>query len=211
MLDNKQNVTMKKHAEAKRKPAPSTMDRRVLRTRQLLQAALNTLILKQNYETISVEDICRVADIGRSTFYTHFVNKDDLKRSGLNTLQSQLLDRQKQALSNPHEYQQKTLSFSLVMFEHAHDHVGHYRAQVGNHGGSVALGSIRQMLGKLVRKELAEKGKAVYSSNMPRELVVQYVVGAFLSVLTWWLDGGAKLLPVEIDAMFQRLIVEGIA
>ena len=201
----------KKPAEAKHKPAAPTTDRRVTRTRQLLQAALNTLILKQNYETISVEDICRAADIGRSTFYTHFANKDDLKRSGLNTLQSQLLDRQKQALSNPHEYQQKTLSFSLVMFEHAHDHVGHYRAQVGNHGGSVALGSIRQMLGKLVRKELAEKGKAVYSSNMPRELVVQYVVGAFLSVLTWWLDGGAKLLPVEIDAMFQRLIVEGIA
>ena len=202
---------MKKHAEAKHKPAPPTMDRRVTRTRQLLQAALNALILKQNYETISVDDICRAANIGRSTFYTHFVNKDDLKRSGLNTLQLQLLDRQKQALSNPHEHQQKTLSFSLVMFEHARDHLDHYRAQVGNHGGSVALGSIRQMLGKLVRKELAEKGKAVYSSNMPRELVVQYVVGAFLSVLTWWLDGGAKLPPQKIDAMFQRLIVAGIA
>ena len=73
------------------------------------------------------------------------------------------------------------------------------------------MGSIRQMLGKLVRKELAEKGKAVYSSNMPRELVVQCVVWAFLSVLTWWLDGGAKLPPDEIDAMFQRLIVAGIA
>ena len=183
----------------------------MLRTRQLLQAALNGLILKQNYETISVEDICHAANIGRATFYTHFANKDDLKRSGLNILQSQLRDRQKQALSNPHEHQQKTLSFSLVMFEHARDHLDHYRAQVGNHGGSVALGSIRQMLGKLVRKELAEKGKAVYSSNMPRELVVQYVVGAFLSVLTWWLDGGAKLPPDEIDAMFQRLIVAGIA
>ncbi|MEO9168283.1 MAG: TetR/AcrR family transcriptional regulator [Aestuariivirga sp.] len=206
-----QNITMKKYDEAKHKPAPPTMDRRVTRTRQLLQAALNGLILKQNYETISVEDICRAANIGRSTFYTHFVNKDDLKRSGLNTLQSQLLDRQRQALSNPHEHQQKTLSFSLVMFEHASDHLDHYRAQVGNHGGSVALGSIRQMLGKLVRKEFSEKGKAVYASELPREVVVQYVVGAFLSVLTWWLDGGAKLPPQEIDAMFQRLIVEGIA
>ena len=202
---------MKKHAGIKHKPAPPTMDRRVVRTRQHLQAALNALILKQNYETISVEDICRAANIGRSTFYSHFVNKDDLKRSGLNILQSQLRDRQKQALSNPHEHQQKTLSFSLVMFEHARDHLDHYRAQVGNHGGSVALSSIREMLGKLVRKELAEKGKAIYSSNMPRELVVQYVVGAFLSVLTWWLDGGAKLPPDEIDTMFQRLIVAGIA
>ena len=204
-------MTMKKHANAKPKQAPPTMDRRVLRTRQLLQAALNALILKQNYETISIEDICRAANIGRSTFYTHFANKDDLKRSGLNTLQTQLLDRQKQALSSPHEHLQNTLSFSLVMFEHARDHLDHYRAQIGNHGGTVALGSIRQMLGKLVRKEMAEKGKAVYSSDMPRELVVQYVIGALLSVLTWWLDGGAKLPPNEIDAIFQRLMVAGIA
>ena len=201
---------MKKPAEIKHKPTSDNTDRRVSRTRQLLHAAPNALILKQSYETISVENICQAANVGRSTFYTHFSNKDDLKRSGLNTLQTQSLDRQKLALSHPQEHQQKTLSFSLVMFEHARDHLDHYRAQVGNHGGAVALGSIRQMLGKLVRKELAEKGKAVYSSNMPRELVVQYVVGAFLSVLTWWLDGGAKLPPDEIDAMFQRLIVEGI-
>jgi hypothetical protein len=29
-------------------------------------------------------------------------------------------------------------------------------------------------------------------------------------VLTWWLDGGAKLPPQQIDAMFRRLATEGI-
>ena len=180
------------------------------RTRLLLHAALNALILKQSYETISVEDICQAANVGRSTFYTHFSNKDDLKRSGLNTLQNQLLDRQRLALSHPHEHRQKTLSFSLVMFEHARDHLDHYRAQVGNHGGTVALTAIRDMLTKLVRKEISAKGLIGAQKEIPREFLVQFVVGAFNSVLVWWLDGGAKIPPEQIDAMFQDLIAQGL-
>jgi len=45
---------------------------------------------------------------------------------------------------------------------------------------------------------------------VPREIVVQYVVGAYMAVLTWWLDDGAKLPPKRIDAMFRRLATEGI-
>jgi hypothetical protein len=45
---------------------------------------------------------------------------------------------------------------------------------------------------------------------IPRELAVQYLVGAFMAVMTWWLDGGAKLPPNRIDAMFRRLATEGI-
>ncbi|MCV9960322.1 TetR family transcriptional regulator C-terminal domain-containing protein [Pararhizobium sp. BT-229] len=44
---------------------------------------------------------------------------------------------------------------------------------------------------------------------IPRELVVQYVVGAHMAVLTWWLDGGMKLPPDQIDAMFRQLVSEG--
>jgi hypothetical protein len=29
-------------------------------------------------------------------------------------------------------------------------------------------------------------------------------------VLTWWLDGGAKLSPERMDAMFRRLAAEGV-
>jgi hypothetical protein len=45
---------------------------------------------------------------------------------------------------------------------------------------------------------------------MPREFAVHYVVGSFMAVMTWWLDGGAKLPPQRIDAMFRRLATEGI-
>jgi hypothetical protein len=81
---------------------------------------------------------------------------------------------------------------------------------VGGRGGTVALGSIRQILSDLVRNELASTADKKSGDVIPRELVVQYVVGAYMAVLTWWLDGGAKLPPHRMDAMFRRLATQGI-
>jgi len=77
-------------------------------------------------------------------------------------------------------------------------------------GGAVALGTIRQILSDLVRNELAATVDKKSADVLPREFAVQYVVGAFMAVMTWWLDGGAKLPPRRIDAMFRRLATEGI-
>ena len=57
-------------------------DRRVQRTRRLLHKALMTEVLDKKYESITVQEILDRADVGRSTFYTHFHDKDELLVSG---------------------------------------------------------------------------------------------------------------------------------
>jgi AcrR family transcriptional regulator len=190
--------------------AEQVMDRRIARTRATLQHALNSLILKKGYEAITITDICDAANVGRSTFYAHYTSKDDLKRSGLEPLRRLLVDRQREALATSGDIRDRSFAFSLPMFEHARDHRDHYRALVGGRGGTVSLGTIRQILSDLVRDELAATAHKKSENIILRELVVQYVVGAYMAVLTWWLDGGAKLPPQRIDAMFRRLVIEGI-
>ena len=190
--------------------AKKAIDRRIPRTRAMLQQALNSLILKKGYEAVTIKDICNAANVGRSTFYAHYTSKDDLKRSGFEPLRRLLVDQQKVALSKTGDKGARSLGFSLTMFEHARDHRDHYRALVGGRGGSVSLGTIRKILSDLVRDELAATVDKNSADVIPREFVVQYVVGAFMAVLTWWLDGGAKLPPQRIDAMFRRLATDGI-
>jgi AcrR family transcriptional regulator len=192
------------------KMAKSSIDRRVARTRAMLQQAHVSLILEKGYEATTIEDICEKANVGRSTFYTHYTSKDDLRRSGLEHLRAQLAERQKEALSTPGDIKDRSLGFSLAMFEHARDHINLYRALVGGRGGTVALGSIRQILSDLVRNELASTADTKSGDVIPREVVVQYVVGAYMAVLTWWLDGGAKVPPERMDAIFRRLANLGI-
>ena len=190
--------------------AKTPIDRRSARTKATLQRALMSLILRKRYEAITIKDICDAADVGRSTFYAHYKGKDDLKRSGLEHLRRLLVARQKDALAKPGDSRERSFGFSLAMLEHARDHMAHYRALAGGRGGAVALVAIRAMLSDLVRDELAVAAAKNYADGLPCELAVQHIVGAYMAVLTWWLDGGAKLPPHEIDTMFRRLATEGM-
>src|SRR4030081_188953 len=192
------------------KLAKHAIDRRISRSRATLQHALTSLILKKGYEAITIQNICDEANVGRSTFYAHYTSKDDLKRKGFEHLRKELVDRQREAQAASGDVNDRSLSFSLTMFEHARDHIDLYRALIGGRGGTVSLGQIRQILSDLVRNEFAATTDKNSADTVPRELVVQYVVGAFMAVMTWWLDGGAKLPPRRIDAMFRRLATERI-
>ena len=183
-----------------------SIDRRVVRTRAKLHRAVVSLIHEKDYDAITVEDICAAAAVSRSTFYAHYAGKDDLKRSGLEQLRRKLLELQRSGSAGNGERP----SFSLAMFQHARDHIDHYRALSGNRGGALALGIIRQVLSELFRNELAVEEMDPREPAL-RELVLQYVVGAYMAVLIWWLDGGAKLPPERVDAIFRRLTARGLA
>lgn len=94
------------------------------------------------------------------------------------------------------------------MFEHARDHAHLYRALVGSRGGAIALDTIQEILSDLVRDELGARRHP--KDEMPREFIVRFLVGAYMAVLTWWLDGGAEEAPEELDAMFRRLAQQGL-
>ncbi|HEY6353617.1 MAG TPA: TetR/AcrR family transcriptional regulator [Burkholderiaceae bacterium] len=171
-------------------------DRRVTRSKAALHDALMSLMRTTRYEAITVAEICDAANVGRSTFYEHYDGKDDLKRDGLGQLRERLADLAARGRG-------ETFAFSLPMFEHAREFVHHYRALAGGRAAGMVLGNIRQMLCELVRAELALRAS---SSGIEREPAVQCVVGAYMSLLTWWLDGGAQLPPAQMDAAFRHVI-----
>lgn len=188
--------------------AKKLSDRRIARTRATLQHALVSMTLRKGYDATTIKDICDEANVGRSTFYAHFTSKDDLKRSGLDNLRKLLAAKQREALAAD-DGETRRLSFSLTLFEHARDHKELYRALAGSRGGAIGLSTIRQIVSDLVRDEIAASDKNS-AEAIPRELVVQFLVGAYMAVLTWWLDRGAKLPPQRIDAMFRRLTSKGV-
>ncbi len=182
---------------------PPNIDRRVVKTRRALQHAFMNLILEKGYDAVSIQDICDAADVGRSTFYTHYTGKDELKRAGLEHLRM-ILTAQRLGASAA----EAPLGFSLAMFEHARDHLHLYRALFGTTGGVVALSTIRDILQDAVRKDPWFANRP--SKTKADEMAVQFAVGALMSVLTWWLDGGAATAPREIDALFRQMIVDGV-
>ena len=62
-----------------------------------------------------------------------------------------------------------------------------------------------------MREELAGRADKNSEEVIPREFIVQYLVGGYLAVLIWWLDRGARLPVERMDAMFRRLASGGIS
>jgi AcrR family transcriptional regulator len=181
-------------------------DRRIQRTRQLLQDALMAMMLEKGYEAITVQDIIDRANVGRATFYAHFADKDTLLGSRLEDLRAMLSARQERALAAKGGRRERALGFSLAMLEHARSHQTLYSKIVGQASGALVLGRIRATIGDLVAVDLKTLG---VRAGAQRDLAEQYIAGAFMSVLTWWLERGAKQAPEEVDQIFRRLAFEG--
>ena len=156
-----------------------TIDRRVVRTRKTLQDALVLLIQKHNYNAITVEDICGAANVGRSTFYTHYPSKNALKLSGLEALHKEL--RARQHLSHNTEGDTATggFQFTLTLFEHASEWIDHFRALAGSRGVTVARDKIQTILTKLIRDELAQRRNKFQNDAFHREAVHSLRLGHY--------------------------------
>ena len=182
-----------------------TPDRRVQRTRKLLQEALIALVLEKGYEAVTVQDIIDRANVGRSTFYAHFLDKQHLFLSGFEQLREFLAQQHAVASAEG----ERKLSFSLGMFEHVQGYLRLYRALVGKQSGAIVAEHMQQMITDLVRDELAAL-TPLDATPIPRELVVQYIVSAFLGLLIWWADHEGPYPAAQMDAFFQQLTLPGV-
>jgi AcrR family transcriptional regulator len=182
------------------------IDRRVQRTRQILQEALLSLILEKGYEAVTVQDVIDRANVGRATFYSHFQDKDDLFLSSFESLRDQFeqhLLTQSTAAENP-------WNLSLVMFQHAQSHLPIYKAMAGKQGGNVAMGHIHKYLSTLIQEHFKTQLSERKDLKVPPDVIAHYIVSAYMALLTWWLDHNAPYPAERMNEMFRQLTQPGI-
>lgn len=199
--------TVSRECPEKQVPSKPNIDRRIQRSRTAIEDALLKLIREMGYNAITVEDICKEADVGRSTFYAHYTGKDDLKRQSIDK-KFRRIGSDYADVTRPSGSSQSPFGFTLSFFAHAQERSDLYRALVAKGGIEVTLEMIRASLTRLAREDIAAQNKTL--SQGDRELAAQFFVGAFIAVLRSWLDSGAKLSPEAVDAQFRRYLAGGL-
>jgi len=192
--------------------AEKITDRRVQRTRRLLHKALMSLILEKKYESITVQEILDRADVGRSTFYMHFQDKDELLFSGFQYLQNFLESVQGASATVPGKSYERIIGFSLAMFEHAHEYRRVNRALLGSHAEAVVRRRIQSVLAGIVSRELRlELQSRKRNLSVSSELLAHFLVSTYISVLTWWLKSKNPGSPKDIDVAYRQLVLPCLA
>src|SRR6185436_8620633 len=118
-------------------------DRRSQRTRHLLGEALVELIREKDYGTITVSNIIERANVGRSTFYAHYRDKDALFVGEL--------DRVIEALSQRIPGLEEMPYFpSLGLFRHVGEEYELYKALVWTPGIDLLIRHMQKSLSQRV-------------------------------------------------------------
>jgi AcrR family transcriptional regulator len=185
-------------------------DRRVQRTQSLLREALASLIREKAYDSISVKEILDRANVGRSTFYMHFRDKDELLVSGIHDMLRPLQSKGPPSSAKQHE---KIIWFSLPIFERVHQHRRTGEGEMGPRGRAILHAHLQKVLVQLiaddVRKEFQSRRRT--SGQMPSDLLAQCVASVFILVLNWWVESRSPLPPKDVNDLFRALILPTLA
>jgi len=188
----------------------TTPDRRVRRTRQMLRDALMELTLERGYDHVTVQDILDKADVGRSTFYAHYRDKDDLLVSEFEALHPTWSTDAASAEAGA-QPRPELLEPLRVAFRDAGANRRQFKAMLGKQGSETIRRLLPEPLSKMVRELVLARFPDWRGDEQQLAAAVQFIVSAFLGTLTWWLDTDAPLTADEIFETCQRLTVDGAA
>jgi AcrR family transcriptional regulator len=181
-------------------------DRRVARTRRALKEALTDLILERGYESVTVQDVIDRADVGRSTFYTHFLDKDDLLMAILADLEMPAPDSSSWTADEP------AFGWTLELFRHFGSGKRLFKAVASSQSGALARRETTSRFEDLVRAELSRLKAARRLDAFRVETVVRFLVGTFIGFMDWWMREENEHLPAEqVDHAFRSLVLPGVA
>ena len=183
-------------------------ERHVQETRRALENALMALIAEKGYDAITVQDITTRANLGRTTFYTHFRSKKDLFLScheSLRTINTAFGGANGLGAG---------LSPDMVTFLEniQHNRKIYYLVTRGS-GGSELMQGVKTQIVANIQADLRQQADE-NTSAIPFDVLAQYIAGAQIALIGWWIDSRASYpardLVKYLDQMQQALINDAL-
>jgi AcrR family transcriptional regulator len=180
-------------------------DSRVRRTRDALGDALVALMQEKPFDSITVQHILDRAEIGRSTFYSHYLDKNDLFLSDLEDFfegMSTLLLRRREDSNRvvpvcelfAHIAEMRTLYTALVAADKQHEFF------------ELAQG----YFARAIDQRLAQLASTRAIAPARRSAMAHAFAGAFLSLLSWWIAQPTPPSAEDMDQIFHQMVWSGV-
>jgi len=170
-----------------------------MKTRKAVYKAFAKLLASKPYSAITIQDIIDEADIGRSTFYSHFETKDEL----LNDMCMEIFDHvftgtpEKEA---GHDFSHSdNLEGELIhILYHVQDLDSHIKGILSSESGQIFLRFFKDHLTEVFEKIIERTPEGV-----PRDYYLNYLVSGFTETMRWWVD--TEYTPEEAVRLYLVL------
>ena len=182
-----------------------TYDRRIQRTRELLHGALASLIHEKPYEGIIVKEILARANVGRSTFYTHFRDKQDLLETSIRDI---LEEGKTLSAARGKTLADQLLERTLRLFEH----IERQRTALEAPPDVRRLANVHERLEEELVRSITDGLQSRPATQwrnaqmLPPDLIAQFVASTFLVVLEWWCESETSRSAMEANNVLAMLV-----
>ena len=178
-------------------------DPRIVRTRDKLGDALIALMQEKAFDDITVQQVLDRARIGRSTFYAHYRDKEDLFLSDVEDffqMMGNLLKQRNAGLDR--------LAPVRELFTHVSDAKEVRAAFIASGKMQEVLDLGRGILARSIEQRLSAAGVETEAALLKAHAYA--LAGALFALLEWWIDRGSNVSPETMDALFHRMAWAGL-
>jgi AcrR family transcriptional regulator len=179
-------------------------DARVVRTHDSLGDALVALMHEKPFDSITVQEVLDRAAVGRSTFYSHFRDKDDLFLSDVEHF-FELVSTQ---LSRCHDASNRVAPV-CELFAHIADMRQFYAALVASGKIHDVMELGQGYLARSIEQRLLDLN-ACSMNDLHRAATARSLAGALFSLLDWWIDHDMQPSAAEMDRLYHQLVWSGV-
>lgn len=179
-------------------------DRRVKRTHELLQKALIELISERGYDAITIQDIVDRANVGRTTFYLHYSSKDELFIGCHEAIV-------RESHFGPHYPHSREELLSpdappgmALAYQHLKDAWARLYPIFQGKDGPLILRQIRDRSAREIEANL-RAAFAETDSAIPLDVLANYLAGAQIALVQWWLEKHRPHTPEDLAQTLHRL------
>lgn len=177
------------------------MDRRQRKTRQAVFQAFITLLETKPYADITVQEIIDEADIGRSTFYSHFETKDDLLKELCTEIfhhvfSDDLMKERTHDFSGSAGDIRKEITHILY---HLQDNRSYLRGILLSESGEIFMRYFKEYLHSVFEQVLVNRDFGV-----PEDYLLDHLVCDFAESVRWWMQH-EEYTPEEIGTFYWRV------
>ena len=180
------------------------MDRRQKKSRKAIFMAFNKLLEEKSYSRITVQEIIDEADVGRTTFYSHFPTKDALLRVLSDEIFNHVLTTalEKEAT---HDYSQRNRGFEELISHilyHIRDNTINMRRILCSEGRVIFLNCFKERF-----VEYLSMSMVIDIEGIPMSYVINLISSGLISTIEWWLENSMQPSPERVSFYFSHMFL----
>ena len=143
------------------------------------------LIMEQGYDAVTVTDIARLADYGRSTFYLHFKDKEALVWAMLEQYMSAIDERIIDSVTGLDSPLREWRAWQIIFMET--DRQRQFWLMLDGELSRRLRQIQRDYLNQVFEQQLRAGQYSLMIDDVPFEIQTRFVDGAMLEILDYWL------------------------